>query len=59
MEYGALVSAGVTVAGISERSELVVVRRESLPNNFGGLLKDDHHKCAHQEGGIRLLIKFG
>lgn len=56
VEDSALISARITVASISEGPKLVMVRRESFPDDFGLLLQNHDHEGAHQVGGIDILV---
>jgi len=55
---GAGVGAVERVGSVSERHKLIMVWLKQLPDGTGLDLQHDNHKCAHQEGGIGLLIKL-
>ena len=58
VEYGTLIGACITVGRISERPELIMVRRESFPHDLGLLLQHNDHEGAHQVRGIHILVIF-
>mmetsp|Transcript_1046 Transcript_1046/g.1424 ORF Transcript_1046/g.1424 Transcript_1046/m.1424 type:complete len:275 (-) Transcript_1046:67-891(-) len=47
----------VAVAGVAEGPETSLVGREGLPGHLGGLAQDNHHKSAHEVGGVGLLVE--